>query len=218
METKIGETCLKRTLLIAVLLLIAAIGEASTKLKASWTNPNYSGQHFKRILVLGMSKNLERRADFEVALAGGINRPGITAIAGTDILLRPTADPLDLTYLREQIAAYKIDAVIVSRLVNVKTNVTYIPGQPYFLPYYNSFFGYYGTVYPVVYSPDYLVKERTVRVETNVYAITPPEGELIWTGTSDTFNPSSAHKVISGVVQLVVTELEKLAILPEPTK
>jgi hypothetical protein len=63
-----------------------------------------------------------------------------------------------------------------------------------------------------------LVKERTVRVETNVYAVTPPDGELIWTGTSDTFNPSSAHKVINGLVQLVVKELEKVAILPESAK
>jgi hypothetical protein len=189
--------------------------DASTKLAASWKNPNYSGQRFKKILVVGMSNNLTTRSDFEVALAAKITRPGIVGVAGTDILLRPTAGPLDLTYLREQIAAYKIDAVIVSRLVKVETKTTYFPGQPYFLPYYGTFYGYYGTVYPVVYSPDYLVKEKRVRVETNVYSVKPPDGELIWTGTSDTFNPGSAHKVINALVKLVINELEKQAILPE---
>ena len=209
---------MKQILLIAVLLVGATTVNASTKLKMSWKNPSYSGQRFNTILVIGMSNNLGTRADFEVALANAITSHGITAIAGTDILLRPTAGPLDLKYLREQIAAYKIDAVIVSRLVKVETNLIYVPGQPYFLPYYNTFYGYYGAVYPVVYSPDYLVEEKTVRVETNLYAAKPPDGELIWTGTSDTFNPSSAHKVINGLVQLVVKEFEKLTILPEPGK
>jgi hypothetical protein len=133
-------------------------------------------------------------------------------------MLRPTAGPIDMEYLKEQIAAYKIDAVVVCRLVKVKANVVDVPGQPYLLPYYSSFCGYYGAVYPIVYSPDYLVKEKTVQVETNVYAITPPEGELVWTGTSDTFDPSSAHQVINGLVELVVKELEKLEILPKSGK
>jgi hypothetical protein len=209
---------LKQKLLIVVLLFAAVSGNASTKLKESWKNPSYSGQPFKTILALGMSNNLENRADFEVALAGKMARPGITTIAGTDILLRPTAGPINLVYLKEQIAAYKIDAVVVCRLVKVKTDVVDVPGEPYFLPYYTSFYGYYGAVYPVVYSPDYLVQEKTVQVETNVYAITPDDGVLIWTGTSDTFDPSSAHQVINGVVELVVKELEKLDILPKPGK
>jgi hypothetical protein len=210
---------LKPTLLLAILLLATANLNASTKLKMSWKNPNYSPRPLKTILALGMSNNLENRADFEVALAGKMARPGITTIAGTDILLRPTAGPINMTYLKEQIAAYKIDAVVVCRLIKVKTDTVDIPGQPYFLPYYNSFYGYYGAVYPIVYSPDYLVQEKTVQVETNVYAITPADdGQLIWTGTSDTFDPSSAHQVINGLVELVVKELEKLEILPKPGK
>jgi hypothetical protein len=205
----------KWVLLVALVLFPCTAGHASTKLKASWRNPTYTGQRFKRILVIGMSKNLETRADFEVALAGKITRRGTTGIAGTDILLRPTAGPLDLTYIREQIRAFKIDAVVVSRLVKVETKTTYFPGQPYVLPYYNTFFGYYGTVFPVVYSPDYLMKDKTVRVETNVYSVKPPDGELVWTGTSDTFNPGSAHKVIRQLVNLIVKELEKQEILPE---
>jgi len=62
------------------------------------------------------------------------------------------------------------------------------------------------------------VQEKTVQVETNVYAINSSEGQLIWTGTSDTFDPSSAHQVINGLVELVVKELEKLEILPKPAK
>ena len=102
--------------------------------------------------------------------------------------------------------------------MKVDKDVTYIPGQNYVIPYgyYHSFYGYYGAVYQQVYSPDYLREDTTVRIETILYAATPPDGELIWTGSSDTFNPKSAHKVIDALVKLVVKELEKEAILPIP--
>lgn len=208
----------KKLIAIGLLLIVAAGAGASTKLRISWQNPNYARPRFKTILAIGMSNNLQTRADFEVALAGKLARPGIKAIAGTDILLRPTAGQLDLTYLREQIKAFQIDAVVVSRLVKVDTKVTYVPGQAYFLPYYNSFYDFYGTVYPVVYSPGYLQKDTTARVETNLYAVTEPDGVLVWTGMSDTLNPKSAHKAIDGLVKLVVNEFEKLGFLSDTNR
>lgn len=88
-------------------------------------------------------------------------------------------------------------------------------GHSYAIPYayYRSFYGYYGMVYRQVYSPDYLREDTTIRIETNSYAATPPDGELIWAGTSDSLNPKSAQKVIDGVVRLIAKELKKQGIL-----
>jgi hypothetical protein len=58
-----------------------------------------------------------------------------------------------------------------------------------------------------------LREDTTVRVETNVYGVASGEGQLLWTGVSDTFNPSSAKKVIDGLSKLIVKELQKEAIL-----
>jgi hypothetical protein len=186
----------------------------STKLITKWKNPDYAGQRFHKILVIGMSNNPATRSDFEDALSLKIARNGIEAVPGNSILLRPDTSNLDLDYLRAQIRENDIDAVVVSRLVKVDKDVTYIPGQNYVAPYgYRSFYGYYGVAYQQVYTPDYLREDTTVRIETNLYAATPPDGELIWTGTSDTFNPKSAHKVIDAIVKLVVEEMEKEAIL-----
>lgn len=205
----------KWTLVIAVILAGATLANAkSTKLVASWKNPQYSGPTFHRILVIGMSAKPGVRADFEDVLSKLVARDGVEAIPGNTILLRPEGTKLDLGYLKTQVKEFKIDAVIVSRLVKVDKNVTYIPGQAYVpYPYYGSFYGYYGAVYPVVYSPDYLREDTTVRVETNVYAVRGTDGELVWTGVSDTFNPSSADKAIDGLSKLVVKELQKAAIL-----
>ena len=209
---------MKKSVLLLGLVLAAmslAYGK-STKLVMSWKNPEYSGPPFHRVLVLGMSAKPGVRADFEDALAQLVASPDVKAIPGNTILLRPEGTHLDINYLREQIRAFKIDCVIVSRLVKVDSQTTYIPGSAYVVPYpyYRSFYGYYGAVYPVVYTPDYLSHETTVRVETNVYATSSGEGELVWTGTSDTFNPSSAHKVIEGLSKLLAKELRKEAVLP----
>jgi hypothetical protein len=203
----------RKFLAIAIVLVTATLlfGNSS-KLIMSWKNSNYSSAtKFHRVLALGLSDKTELRADFEDALAAELSINGYEAVPGNTILLRPPGTQLDLTYLREQIRGNQIEAVVVSRLVKVDKTVTYIPGAPYTVafPYYNTFYGYYGTLYPVVYSPGYLRQEKKVRIETNLYVTSAPDGQLVWTGITDTFNPSDVHKAIKGLVKLVVTKMQK---------
>jgi hypothetical protein len=72
---------------------------------------------------------------------------------------------------------------------------------------------YYGTVYPVVYSPGYLVKERSALFETNLYSTEKPDGELVWTGTTNTFNANAPMKVIKELIKVVIKELERQSVI-----
>jgi hypothetical protein len=204
-----------RRVLVGIITLLAAtlLFGKSSKLIMSWKNPAYTPEKkFHRVLALGLSDKTVVRADFEDALAAELSSKGYDAVPGNTILLRPAGTQLDLNYLKEQIQAQQIEAVVVSRLVKVDETLTYVPGTAYFAPYpyYNTFYGYYGTLYPVVYSPGYLQKEKKVRVETNLYYVDgAPNGQLVWTGTSDTFNPSNVHKAIKRLVNLVVTKMQK---------
>jgi len=187
----------------------------STKLAMSWKNPHFASQRFNQVLVMGVSANPEVRADFEDAFSANLQEQGVNAIAGNQILLRPASKETEMDYLRAQIREHKIDAVVVTRLVDIKTNITYIPGDNYFVayPYYHTFYGYYGSIYSQVYTPDYLVEDKTVRIETNFYATTPPDGDLIWTATTDTFNPKSPKKVIKPLVKLLVEQMRKEGVI-----
>jgi hypothetical protein len=211
---------LNRTILTVVIVLLAvASGFAkSSKLVMSWKNPNYVARKFHRALALGLSDKTGIRADFEDALAEQLAAAGVEAIPGNNILLRPEGAQFDLNYLTTQIRENQIDTVVVSRLIKVENTVTYIPGGPYVapFPYYNTFYGYYGAVYPVVYAPDYLREEKKVRIETNLYVISSQEGELVWTGVTDTFNPSNVHKAINGLVKLVVKQMQSDGALQAP--
>lgn len=207
----------RRVLVVAIVLSTAAlVSGKSSRLVMSWRNPNYTPEKkFHRVLALGLSDKTEVRVDFEDVLAAQLASIGFEAVPGNTILLRPKATRLDLNYLKDQIRANQIEAVVVSRLIKVEDTVTYIPDAPYFVPfpYYNTFYGYYGTLYPAVYSPGYLQKEKKVRIETNLYVTSEPDGQLVWTGITDTFNPSDIRKAIKGLVKLVVTKMQKEEVL-----
>ena len=198
-------------MVIAVLLTASAIGNCnSAKLVASVKNPSYSGHRFKKVLVIGMSDDPAIRSDFEDALANKLARDGVEAIPGHSILLRPDSANMDMDYLKAQIREHHIEAVMLTRLVKVENNVTYIPGHSYTVPYpyYNSFYGYYPCIPSGLFSrlsargQDGACRDQSLRHRD-------AGGELVWTGISDTFNPSSAKKAINNVVKVVVKELEK---------
>ena len=201
---------------IFLLTVFTAISAKSIKIVTSWFNPKYEGQTFHKVLVIGVAQDLEVRADFEDDMAAKISRPGIETIPGNQILLRPDpkAKP-DLDYLRTQIRDNHIDAVVVSRLLKVDKKVTYIPSSTYVapFPYYYSFYGYLGAVYPVMYDPGYKREDTSIRVETNVYSTSKQDGGLVWTGVSDSFNPKSAKKVADGLVNEVPKQMEKDGLL-----
>ena len=73
-------------------------------------------------------------------------------------------------------------------------------------------------MYPVVYSPGYLKNEKKAQVEVNLYSTAKPDGELVWTGTTNTFDSSSVKKLIKNLVKLVTKELEKQSIIDRSSK
>jgi hypothetical protein len=119
-----------------------------------------------------------------------------------------------MNQLRDVIPGQNIDAIVASRLIKMDKKVTYMPGQVYTPnPYYGTFYGHYGTIYPVVYSPAYLRVDKTAQIETNFYSAAKPDGELLWTGTRDTVNPQSPLKAIDAIAKLIVQQLEKEKII-----
>ena len=125
---------LKRVILVTSIVLLAFTSGMSTKLVTSWKNPSYSGQRFTKILVLGVSKNPSIRADFEDALSAKVTRPGVEAVPGNTILLRPESTQLDINYLKTQVRENKIDAVIMSRLIKTRKILPTFPVTTISLP------------------------------------------------------------------------------------
>lgn len=201
-------------LLVAVLAIPVLLAGSPPKLLVSWKNPNYLGGSSKNILVLALNGKAENRAEFEDELVAAIARPGIQATQSYVFLPRPDVTPIEMNELKAVIREQKFDAIIVARLTKVEKKTTYVPGEVYTpFPYYGTFYGYYGAVYPLVYSPSYMVKEKIAQVEMNFYSAAKQDGELVWTGTTNTFDANSPVKVIKELVKIVIKELENQNVL-----
>ena len=148
-----------------------------------------------------------------------ISRPGSQVSPSYEFIARPDATPIDMNDMRELVREQKIDAIVVARLTKKDTKTTYVPGQLWTpFPYYGTFYGYYGAVYPAIYTPGYMDTEKEAQVEVNFYSTAKPDGELVWTGTTNTFDAGSVKKALKGLVKAVTQALEKENIIAKESK
>jgi hypothetical protein len=200
----------KSVLLATILTTFALLTFAAPKLEFTWKNPNYTAGTFKNVLVLALNGRAVNRAEFEDELVAAISRPGTKAYPSYEFMPRPDLTPIDMNDMRELVKEQNFDTIVVGRLTKKDTTTTYVPGQVYTpFPYYGTFYGYYGALSPLIYSPGYMETEKEAQVEVNAYNTAKPEGELVWTGTTNTFDAGSVKKVIKDLVKIVTKGLEK---------
>jgi len=181
-------------------------GCATTTLVSSWEDPAYT-QKIDKILVLGMSKNEGIRTKYEHTLANAIKAQGAQAMPAA-AYLPSDAEPTRKS-VEEAIAGKGFDTVLVTRLISATTEQRYVPGTPYVVPapYYRGFYDYYLNTFPIVYSPGYIVNDKIVHLETNVYDL--ETGKLVWAVVSESFNPDNLDKEIEALSKLIVNQLKK---------
>jgi hypothetical protein len=200
-----------RICFVVLAILIAVLAsDAGSKLVFTWKNANYTGGSFKNVLVLAINGAASARADFEDRMVKEMTRPGITVVQSYTLMPRPNATPINLNDLRGYVHDLKFDSIVASRLVKYDKKVTEVQGSEFpFYPYYGTFYGFYDAVAPIVYDPGYLRTDSEAQVETNFYSTAKRDGELIWSGTTDTVDPRSTTNAVDGIVKLLVKQFEK---------
>jgi hypothetical protein len=171
-------------------IILGLVGCASgPKIVSSWRDPSYQGPMFKKIGVVGIAANDTNRRIFESVFVEQLRSTGLEAVASYEV------NPTDQKLPPEEIETYcrenKIDAIITTRVVDISTEVQStgptVVAAPY-PAYYGSYYGYYSTSWAYYQSPGYVYTYEVVRIETNVYET--KNWSLVWTGTSETVDPS----------------------------
>jgi hypothetical protein len=193
----------------AVILIVAGLGmvscSASTTLKNSWRDPTVTGPlEFHKVLVVMLTKDGATRRTVEDDVVKRISeRHQVEAVPSYSVLME--SDLRNAEHAKQIVKEAGFDGAVALRVVGVDKEVNYVPGT-YPSPYYN-FWGYYDYAWPAVYDPGYMQTDTIVNIETLVYSL--KDDKLVWTGTTESFNPSDLDDLVAGIGAAVSTQMRK---------
>jgi hypothetical protein len=180
-------------LLVGLTLLLA--GCSSTRFTTVWRDPGVRPEPFEKVFVVAVmpEEPVKRTAEDRLAaeLAPAAATPEYAVITPQQRRDRRSAEV--------RVKELGFDAALVMRLSRVENEWAYYPAH-WPAPYY-TFWGYYDYAWPLAYEPAYLVADTVVVFETNLYRVS--DGRLLWSGVSETFNPSSARELVGEVARAV---------------
>lgn len=198
---------------IPPILLLASIffftGCSQTTVSGLWKKSDYTGKPFASILVVGLTGDMHNRILWENVMADKLRKSGITTVI-TTIGVFPGSKMATEKDIMDYVSANGVEGVLVTRLVDTKEEEVYYPptggyyGGPY--GYYNRFNHYYSHAYDRISSPGYTATLTTFMLETNLYK--SDTNELIWSMSSDTFEPKSFNQLVDSVSKKVLETLQ----------
>ena len=189
--------------LFVFLMLVA--GCASTTLTSVWRDPSYSGRPMRSVLVVGISKEAGIRRIFEDEFSAKLRAVGVTATPSYTLI--PQDGPVDGVVLDGAIARSGAQGTLVTRLLNVERRTDYAPGYVRAVPavgYYRNFHGYYSSTWGPYAAPQQFSYD-IVALETNLWSA--PGGELVWSGTTESFAPSNVRQATQEFSDVIIKAL-----------
>ena len=194
---------------LVVTFVFGIVSCASTHLTDSYRDKNYNTPVHK-MLVIGLSQDMTKRRIFEDTLVARLEEQGIEAVSSAKLI--PVTEEIDRATVKAAIEGQGFDTVLVTRLISIDEQSTFVPGAEYVVPEnYGNFYDYYYRTYPTVHSRDYLLTDTIVSLETNIYET--GKGDLIWAIKSETFNPVDINKEITSLTDLLVKKMVKDGLL-----
>lgn len=191
----------------------------SPKLSVDWTKPDYANRAFNKIAVVGISKDLKARTDFESTATELLKKQGINTVEGISIF--PASMKMSeknqgelLNILKKN----KIDGIIVMSLIDSEESQKFQSGR-----YQNVDLGYYRVGRYLVRrsttikEPDYYVTSKSYLIEAILYdlkgKVANNQDRLVWRGQSKLVDPSSSASAANLFSKQLVGHLIKNEII-----
>jgi hypothetical protein len=191
--------------------LLLLLGCANTRFVAEWRANDYPGPAFRKLLVVGVTRDGVMRRVFEDQFVAELGRRGVAAAASYTLV--PKDGELDRADLEKAVAASGAEGILSTRLVQV-VQQTYVYPWPYGYggPGYG-FYGYYPYAYRgawvgynyYAYAPPQVVQYNVVVLETQLF--NAANQAMVWGATSQTFSPSDPRRDAADLSRLVIDAL-----------
>ncbi|MDP2601286.1 MAG: hypothetical protein Q8S00_01640 [Deltaproteobacteria bacterium] len=211
MLMKIPPGRIVRSLIAAALLLG---GCAATQIINQWSNPNYPAASFKRIMVIGVSKQTSIRRNFEDEFVAQLRATGADAVPSYEFT--PENGPVEESRLAQAVKQAGADAVITTRLVRVERRAEYIPRTygPYgpYGPYPGfGFYRWYSSAWVGFYEPPRLHFYDIYTSETSLHDVR--NDRLVWSGLAKTTKLDDIRQETKEYVAVVIAALREKNLL-----
>jgi hypothetical protein len=212
------KSCMHRIIIAMTITLFLISCKSATEITGSWKNTNKATGDINFILVTALTERVNVRQMVENELSTALEKKGCKTIKSIDVL-PPTfaeGEKPDKIELFSKINQTGANAILTVALIDKENETRYIPGNNNYAPlprygYYGTFWGYYNTWFPSLYSPGYYVEDKVYFIETNLYDAKTEE--LLWSAQSETYNPSTLAAFSKDFANVVVTKMKNDGVL-----
>ncbi|NRD24640.1 hypothetical protein HNV10_15405 [Winogradskyella litoriviva] len=199
---------MKRFILVIIVIVLFSCN--STQLIETWKNPEVTTYEPSKVLVVGLTSNLEARRNFENQLKSELQLRGIEAISSLEIFKPEKMTENDLKTLENNLIDSGFDTILFSKIIGVEDKIVYKKNYDGYDETYSKFREDYLKYQDVYYNPDYYNEYTVYHAETALYCICPTKDRsLLWKGYIDIVEPESAERTITNYVNLVILALEQ---------
>jgi hypothetical protein len=213
-------------LLAAVAASAALLGCATpaTTLDAQWVNPAFVGKKAVRnVMVMSAARDSTNRRIFEDKMVAALTAAGLKATQSYRFIAESA--PVSEARLRRAVAEAGVQQVMVSRIVNVSTQVNVTPGMvmgpawgpgwgpgPGWGGGWGGFAGYHNSMWATSIPPQ-VTTTQNVNVDTRVFDAN--DAEVIWSASTTTAAGASqaVPQLITQFVELIVSTMTKDGVL-----
>lgn len=187
---------------------------SSVELIDYWKNPEIISYSTNKILIVGMTPNIEARQKFEKQLKTEYNSRGIEAIMSYQFLNSSFTSEKkteeELKALEDKLIAEGFDTILLTKVIGIEDKIAFKEGYDSFDNTHKKFKEDYLKYQDAFYNPDYYLEYTVYNTETSLYCICPGENrELIWKGYIDITDPESINETVNDYVRLVIVVLEE---------
>lgn len=208
----VSSTVLRPVLFsVFLLLLTCAAGCSSSKIVNEWREADYIPPTFRKVVVLGISKDQVLRRSFEDEFVAQLRAAGIQAVSSYQVM--PEEGQVPEERLLKAVKQTGADAAIMTRLLRVERRTQVTPG--YYNPYpARGFYRWYSAGWAGFYEPPRIYDYDVYTSETSLYDL--HQDRLVWAGTVQTTDPGDIRKEIKSYVKTVIEALRENNVLRAP--
>lgn len=187
---------------------------STTELVENWKNPDIDTYSPDKVLLVGMTSNVEARQQFEKQLQNEYASRGIESVMSMELF-----DPSfttekkteeELKALETKLINDGFDTILFTKVIGVEDKIAYKKNYDGYDGTYRRFSDDYLRYQDAFYNPDYYEEYTVYHTETSMYCICPTKDrELIWKGYIDIMDPQSINETVNDYVSLVIVVLEE---------